>query len=168
MKVHYAGLIKNDMVDGQGFVVSYWAQGCPLHCQGCHNPQTWDPNGGIEIEFEDLMKEILEAISANGITRNFSILGGEPFASYNLTTTTSMVDIVRLHYPDIKIYIWTGFLYEDIVGSTASGILPKIDVLIDGAFDISQRDVTLKLRGSKNQRIIDVPQSLKENRVITL
>jgi len=82
--LRYAGLIKNDFADGQGVCVSLYMQGCPLHCPGCHNPQTWNPQGGIEVDINKLVREIRDAISANGIERNFSILGGEPLAPYNI------------------------------------------------------------------------------------
>ena len=79
-----AGLIKNDMVDGSGFCVSLWTQGCPHRCPGCHNPETWDFNGGTIITLNELEKEILEALNANGVERNFSVLGGEPLCEENL------------------------------------------------------------------------------------
>ena len=82
--MRYAGLNKNDMINGKGVCVSVWLQGCPHKCSGCHNPETWDPQGGTEINRDVLIEKIKKAITANGIIRNVSILGGEPLAPYNI------------------------------------------------------------------------------------
>lgn len=155
--MRYAGLIKNDFADGQGVCVSLYMQGCPSHCPGCHNPQTWDPQGGIEIDINNLVRKIRDAISANGIERNFSILGGEPLAPYNLENTTTIIENVRHKFPQIKIFLWTGYTYEslDLNNQYISSILSNINYLIDGQYIESQRDITLPLRGSLNQRILE-------------
>ena len=146
----------NDTVDGEGICVSLWTQGCSHHCEGCHNPETWDENGGYEISLEDLKKTIIEAIPANGIKRNFSILGGEPFSPNNIDNTAKILEEVRKAYPDIKIFVWTGYKLEQLLKlyDNMNKILSNIDVLIDGPFILKQRDITLKLRGSDNQRIL--------------
>lgn len=159
-----AGLLKNDMIDGLGFTVSLWTQGCPFHCSGCHNPETWDFEGGKEVNIIHLIDEIKKAISANGIQRNFSVLGGEPLCSQNLYNVAKIVKEIRAAYPNIKIFIWTGFTLENLwaqENSTLNEILNNIDFLIDGLFEIEQRDVTLFLRGSRNQRVIDIKNSKK-------
>jgi len=155
--LRYAGLIKNDFADGQGVCVSLYMQGCPLHCPGCHNPQTWNPQGGIEVDINKLVREIRDAISANGIERNFSILGGEPLAPYNLENTATIIENVRHKFPQIKIFLWTGYTYEslDLNNQYISSILSNINYLIDGQYIESQRDITLPLRGSLNQRILE-------------
>lgn len=132
-------------------------QGCPLHCKGCHNPQTWDPNKGQEIDINTLAKEIETAISANGIERNFSILGGEPLAPYNLENTAKIIRYVRFTYPNIKIFLWTGYTIEklDKKNEYIKSILTDIDTLIDGPYIESLRNITLPLRGSSNQRILE-------------
>lgn len=132
-------------------------QGCPLHCPSCHNPQTWDPQGGIEIDINNLAKEIRNAISANGIERNFSVLGGEPLAPYNLENTAKIIRYIRFIYPDIKIFLWTGYTIEklDKRNEYVQSILTDIDILIDGPYIESLRDITLPLRGSSNQRILE-------------
>ena len=106
--MRYAGLIKNDFADGSGVCVSFWVQGCPHKCPGCHNPQTWDFNEGEELP-RDILKQIDEAIHANGIKRNFSVLGGEPLCPENVSLTFAVVDHVRTYNPDIIIYIWTAY-----------------------------------------------------------
>lgn len=155
-----AGLNKNDVVNGEGVCVSLFMQGCHFHCKGCHNLETWDFKGGREIDKGDLIKEIIEAISANGIQRNFSILGGEPFAPQNRFATFDIVSCVRKTYPNIKIFIWTGYTCEDLANepnhSLSRRIFEKADFLIDGPFIEEERDITLPLRGSRNQRIINL------------
>ena len=153
-----ADLKSNDIVDiDKGICVSLWEQGCPLHCKNCHNPQTWNPEGGIQINLTDLLNNIYDAISANGITRNFSVLGGEPLAPYNLENTATIIENVRHKFPQIKIFLWTGYTYEslDLNNQYISSILSNINYLIDGPYLESQRDITLPLRGSSNQRILE-------------
>lgn len=152
----YAAIKYNDIVDGEGICVSLWTQGCPFHCEGCHNPETWDENGGIEVP-TDIKGRIVKAISANSIERNFSVLGGEPLASWNLQFVDEIISAVRVAYPHIKIFLWTGYTLEALKeknNNHISSILDKIDVLIDGPFILSQRDITLLLRGSSNQRVL--------------
>lgn len=165
MLVRYAGLDKNDIVNGKGFCVSFWTQYCPYKCKGCHNPETWSAVGGKLIEYDDLLKEILEAISANGILRNFSILGGEPLCENNIELINHLIVDIKKEYPNILIYCWTGGRFEELVKEYEK-TLSLIDVLIDGPFILEQRDVTLKLRGSSNQRIINCKQSIKEKKII--
>ena len=164
-----AGLIKNDMVDGSGFCVSLWTQGCPHRCPGCHNPETWDFNGGTVITLDELEKEIFEALNANGVERNFSVLGGEPLCEENLYDVAKIISKVRHNFPDRKIFVWTGYTYEELKeknNPVLNTLFKDIDVLIDGRFEINERDITLWLRGSRNQRVIDMQKTLTENRVV--
>ena len=166
--MHIAGLLKNDMVDGLGFSVSLWTQGCPFRCRGCHNPETWDPQGGMVANKDTLINEIISSIKANGVIRNFSVLGGEPLSLQNVDDVNVIVSAVRKEYPDIKIMLWTGFTWEklmDLDEPLVNSILNQIDVLIDGQFELDKRDITLWLRGSSNQRVIDVKESLKQRKV---
>jgi len=153
--MRYAGLIKNDMVNGKNICVSFFVQGCNIHCPGCHNPQTWDFDGGEELP-KNILDQIDSAITANGIQRNFSILGGEPFAEQNITLTYTILSHVRQKFPDITIYAWTGYKIEDLWKRDAitKNTIKLVNVLIDGPFIKEQRDVTLSLRGSRNQRIL--------------
>ena len=158
MNKRYAAIKKNDVVNGEGICVSFWTQGCPFHCAGCHNPQTWDFEGGYEVPV-DIKGRIIKAISANGIQRNFSILGGEPRCKQNENLVNEIVTAVRTAYPNIKIFIWSGYTYQDLLSMNSpviNSILEKCDVLIDGRFELENRDITLKLRGSSNQNIIDL------------
>ena len=152
----YAGLITNDFANGTGVCVSFWTQGCPHHCQGCQNPETWDFDGGQPLPI-DIKGQIIKAISANGITRNFSVLGGEPLCEQNLDIVDQIITAVRAAYPHIKIFVWTGYTIKELKeqkNSTIEHILSQIDTLIDGKYIESERDITLKFRGSKNQNIL--------------
>lgn len=153
----YAGILKNDFVNGEGVCVSFWTQGCPFHCPGCHNSQTWDFNGGLEGEKEDLIAEVCNALNANGVHRNLSILGGEPLCGENAQFVADLIFTVRILNPHIKIFVWTGYELDELkrIKSTAiDEILDEIDVLITGRFILAERDITLKWIGSRNQKIL--------------
>ena len=152
----YAGLITNDFANGQGVCVSFFVQGCPHHCPGCFNSQTWDFDGGKELP-SDIRGQIIKAICANGITRNFSVLGGEPLCEENLDEVNNIITSVRAAFPHIKIFVWTGYVLEELQKKKdprIKNILSQIDTLIDGPFIEAEKDLTLELRGSKNQRIL--------------
>ena len=149
-----AGLTKNDTTNGEGICVSLWVQGCPHRCKGCHNPESWNFNGGEYKNNDILLEEIYDAISANGIQRNFSILGGEPLAPQNINDTYYILWEVKQRYPSIKTFVWTGYTLEQLKEMYKDTLLENVDVLIDGPFIKAERDVTLKFRGSKNQRIL--------------
>lgn len=149
-----AGIDYNDFLNGEGVCISVWFQGCPHRCYQCHNPETWDFNGGQEIEYLDLEKRILENINKNGIVRNLSLLGGEPLCDENIKYAISLAAAAKQKYPNISIYCWTGSTYEELIKKYGEDIFKNIDVLIDGPFDYTKRDITLKLRGSTNQRIL--------------
>lgn len=151
----YNTIIKNDVVNGEGVCVSFFVQGCPHRCPGCFNLETWDFQNG-KLYTEQVKKEIIDAIGANDIIRNFSVLGGEPMASQNLTMTEEVVTIVRKIYPEITIFLWTGYTLsqlKSVDNDQVNNILDQIDVLIDGEFIEKQKDLNLKLRGSSNQII---------------
>ena len=167
----YAGIINNDVVNGKDVCVSYWCQGCRFRCPGCHNPQTWDFNGGIDADENDIIKTVIGAISKNGIQRNLSILGGEPLCDENLGFTDKLVNEVMKQYDNIHVFLWTGYKWEDLMHYADShpqimNVLRNVEILVDGQFDITHRDITLPFRGSSNQRIIDVQKSLKNNKVV--
>ena len=156
--MRYAGLIKNDLAAAPGVCVSFFVQGCPLRCSGCHNPESWDFEGGMEISVKTL-NDILTSLSANGIERPLCIMGGEPLCTENLFLTTLIIKEVRQQKPNVKIYLWTGYTYEELLSKKTSNpkleyILDNIDCLIDGPFIQEEKDITLQMRGSRNQRII--------------
>lgn len=152
---HIAGIEYNDTANAPGICVSVYVSGCDFHCKGCHNPEAWDYNYGTEASIEDVF-EIEKALHANGVERDLCILGGEPLNIYNVAFVHALVGYVKMVSPTTKIYIWTGYTIEDIFvegKAIHKDILRLIDVLIDGPYVEEQRDVTLKMRGSKNQRI---------------
>lgn len=152
----YAGVIYDDFVNGEDICVSIWMQGCHFHCKGCFNSSTWDFNGGYEIP-ENFESNILKAISKNGIQRNFSILGGEALCLENRVFVCSLIKKVRQTYPTIKIFVWTGYELKELQEENdemINEILNNIDVLITGRFILEQKDITLPLRGSRNQKIL--------------
>lgn len=156
--MRYAGITKNDVVNCPGIGVSVYLQGCPLHCPGCHNQELWDFEGGKEFNFDTVL-DIEEALLANGIERSLCILGGEPMADTNLFTTVFLVQHIKLHLPDTKIYLWSGYTLEQLRNRQSKQVnylLETIDYLIDGPFEIQNRDVSLFMKGSTNQRIIDM------------
>ena len=147
--------MKNDIVDtDKGINVSIWLQGCPFHCIGCHNPETWDFNGGIEIKENLLLDNIYKALIAYNIKRNLSILGGEPLCKQNLKFTKKLIKFIKKKLPDIKIYLWTGFDFESLSENKEyKFILDNVDILITGPYIQAKRDITLHLRGSSNQQV---------------
>lgn len=154
-----AGIIKNDVVNGIGVCVSVFTQGCPHHCKGCFNPETWDKNGGYEVE--DLELKIVKDINANGIQRNLSILGGEPLYKNNRNLVMRLVTTAKQIYPSIKIFIWTGYTIEQLQKARISDdelniILNNTNYIIDGLFNETQRDYSLWLRGSRNQNVYEL------------
>ena len=151
----YNAIIPNDVVNGHGVCVSLFTQGCPHHCPGCFNEETWDFRGGQPYTPE-VKWNIIKAISANNITRNFSILGGEPLAPQNIDMVWEIVDAVRHAYPDIEITLWTGYTYKELMVQPSENllnILNNIDILVDGPFIEEEKDLSLQLRGSRNQHI---------------
>ena len=153
--MRYSGIIYNDITAAPGLCVSFFTQGCPHHCHNCHNPQTWDFEGGKEFRPE-LLDEIVEALTANGIERSLCIMGGEPLCSENEFLTLLVIKTVKEKLPNTLIYIWTGYFYEELLkkGGHMDQILGMADYLIDGPYIEDLRDITLEMRGSSNQRII--------------
>lgn len=153
--IRYAGIIENDIVNGEGVCVSFWTQGCPHKCPGCHNQDMWDFKGGVEEDDIIVINKIDTALKANDILRNFSILGGEPLCKENIRATALVILYVKINYPDSKIFLWTGYNFDEIsFDFPYSVIRDYVDVIIDGPFIQEQRDTSLKLRGSANQRIL--------------
>lgn len=155
----YAGIMDNDIVDGiDGISVSFWTQGCPFHCPGCHNQETWDFNGGKKLPL-DYASVVCKKLVNNGIKRNLSILGGEPLCKENLDIVYHLCSYVKSYLPKTKIIIWTGYTMEQLRIIAKKDLRLKdllndfLDVIIDGPYKQDLRNLRLKLRGSSNQRI---------------
>ena len=156
--MRYSGIIENDFSAAPGVSVSFFTQGCPHRCPGCHNPETWDFSGGKEFT-PLVLDNIIAALTADGIQRSFCVMGGEPLCEENLFLTLLVISNVKEKLPGVKIYVWTGFIYEDLLKNATphlQKILELTDVLIDGPYINHLRDVTLPMRGSSNQRIIEL------------
>lgn len=154
----YSGIIFNDISAAPGLCVTLFTQGCPHRCPGCHNPETWDFNGGKEFT-EETMEEIIKGLKAQGIKRDFCVMGGEPLCEENAYFTFTTIWRVKFDLPDTKVYIWTGYTFDELLKSDnvyIKEILKYADFIIDGPYIESERDVTLNMRGSRNQKIIDL------------
>ena len=153
-----AGYKKHSFVDGPGVRFTVFTQGCPHACPGCHNPETWDAEGGFPIETEDLVSLIRSTKYLDGVT----LSGGDP-----LLQAAACAEIARaVREEGLSVWMYTGYTYEQIrdgvAGNDAIRALREIDVLVDGRFIQSRRDASVLWRGSSNQRLIDVQASLAQ------
>ena len=158
--MNYARINPTDIANGTGVRVSLFVSGCDRHCPGCHNEQAWDFNFGTWFK-ETTMHRILSRLDEDFID-GLTILGGEPLHPKNIDTVREIVKMVRERYPEKTIWIYTGYTYEEL----DTDILQMIDVLVDGAYIESLHDITLRFRGSSNQRIIDVPATLESGGIV--
>ena len=151
-----AGIYWDDTAAAPGISLSVYFSGCHFHCPGCHNPEAQDFNYGRDFTM-DIRNEIMEKLKKNGVMRTLSILGGEPLNEENIGATLELIGWCKLDYPDLKIYIWTGYTIEELLerdDDDVRAVLRNITCLIDGRYEQDKRDTTLPLRGSSNQRII--------------
>ena len=158
--MNYSGLILNDITAAPGLCVSFFMQGCPHRCKGCHNPETWEFGRGKEFT-SDTLNQIITGLTAQGIQRDLCIMGGEPLCDENAFLTYLVIKEVKSKVPEAKVYIWTGYTYEELLyrqHPQVRGALELADVLIDGPYIEAERDITLEMRGSRNQRIIDLSE----------
>ena len=152
--MNYHNITKDDMLNGDGLRVVLWVAGCNHHCQGCQNPQTWDINSGIPFDntaklelFAELDKEYIDGITLSG---------GDPLHPQNLQSTTKLLKEIKEKYPNKTVWIYTGYTYEQV---QEKELLKYIDVLVDGPYIKSRRDLNLEYRGSSNQRIIRISKN---------
>lgn len=161
--MHYAALKPLDIANGPGIRVSLFVSGCRNRCKNCFNPETWSFDYGQEFTY-DTMAEIDSLMNSPHIS-GLSILGGDPFEPENRAEVERLCKFVRYYHPEKSIWMWTGYLYEDLKHLP---VMRYIDVLVDGRFEEDLKDLRLKYRGSSNQRVIDVRESLIEDDVIEL
>lgn len=155
--MNYWGYMPNDMINGVGVSVSMWVSGCPHACKGCYNDKAWDFNSGVPIPL-DIKGRLIKALTANNVNRNFSILGGEPLAWQNRHEIKEIIQSIKSALPHIKIFLWTGYTLDELLmarplDSDLDYILNNITVLIDGRYIQEERDISLWLRGSRNQNV---------------
>lgn len=160
--MRYNKIRKMDISNGPGVRISVFMQGCSFHCKNCFNMETWDFKGGQEFTDETINK-ILE-LANNDYVKGLSILGGEPLHPNNIKGTTKLAKAFRETYPDKTIWVWSGFLFDRDLKDKS--VLKYIDVLVDGRYEDELHDFRLKWCGSRNQRVIDVQKSLKENKIV--
>ena len=154
----------NDIANGFGITMSLWTQGCPHHCKGCFNGETWSFVDGEEFTEENL-KYIMENIDKHNINRDLSILGGEPLCPENIEGVLHVCEAFKNKYPHKKIYVWTGYTAENF-DELQREIFKYAVVLVDGKFEEEKKNISLTLRGSSNQRVINVKETIKENKLV--
>ena len=175
--MRYAAVRHFDITNGEGVGISLFVQGCNFHCYQCFNPETWDFNLGKEWT-EDVEEKFLSLAGRDYIKR-ISILGGSPLCQENAYDISQLVTKLKHKYPDKQIWVFTGYTWENLISpvivdelsftiwkESIDIVLHNIDVLVDGQFIYDKRDLSLAFRGSSNQRIIDVKETLKRGEVV--
>lgn len=158
-----AGVIRESIVDGPGIRMVVFAQGCPHHCKGCHNPETHDPVGGYDSTVGNLLREAKK----NPLLKGLTLSGGDPFFQANGFARLAKA----AHEAGYNIITYTGYTFEELLAGLEAhegweALLRETDILVDGKFILEERSLSLQFRGSKNQRVIDVPASLKAGKAI--
>lgn len=162
--MRYNKIRKMDIANGPGVRVSVFMQGCSFHCKNCFNPETHDFNGGKEFT-DEVIEHILDLCDKDYI-EGLSILGGEPMHPTNIDGTAKLAKAFKERFPNKNVWVWSGFLFDKNLKDTEA--VKYIDVLVDGQYVDELHNPLLKWKGSSNQRVIDVQQSLKENKVIEI
>ena len=179
--MNFHNITTADMMNGDGLRVVLWLSGCNHHCKNCQNPQTWDVNSGIEFDIS-AKKELFEELKKDYIS-GITFSGGDPLHENNIDEVLKLVNEIRLLLPEKTIWLYTGYEWEFIKESFEESkkflqaswkdnlikrykIVSQCDVLVDGRYIDSQRNISAKWRGSTNQRVIDIQESLKQNKVV--
>lgn len=165
MQMRIAGTINDSIVDGPGFRFTIFTQGCPHHCPGCHNPKTHDFEGGKLADTQ----EIIEKFRKNELLDGITLSGGEPLCQSEACRVLAQA----AHESGLNVWCYTGYTFEELMeGFEAhpewAALLQEVDVLVDGRFILAQRTLEARFRGSKNQRLIDVPASLAQGRAVVM
>lgn len=159
--MRYHNITHDDMLNGKGLRTVLWVSGCEHHCTNCHNPVTWDINGGLFFD-ENAERELFECL-APGYISGVTFSGGDPLHMENRAEITRLAKKIKEKMPDKNIWLYTGYLWEQISNLE---VVNYIDVLVDGKFVEELKDNLLHWKGSSNQRIIDVPATLKKGEVV--
>ena len=161
--MNYIKITKNDIANGSGVRVTLWASGCSLHCKGCHNPQTWDFNAGKPFD-KVAKQELFNALNKPHI-QGITFSGGNPLDRPH--EIFLLINEIKSKFPNKNIWLYSGYTYDEICMSREKfKAILGVDVLVDGPYIEEQRDITLPFRGSKNQRLIDVQETLKQGQII--
>ena len=169
--MNYANIKYNDIANGEGIRTSLFVSGCTHHCKGCFNQEAWDFNYG-NVFNEETQNQILKSLEPNWIN-GLTLLGGEPMEPANQKGLLEFVKKVKTLYPNKTIWCFTGYLLDEELLKPSRARCPYtdeflsyLDILVDGKFVLELKDISLRFRGSRNQRIIDVQQSLKQNKIV--
>ena len=155
-----SGIVSDSIVDGPGIRTTIFCQGCPHHCEGCHNPETWDFGCGTTVPVEDLV----DVVKANPLCRGVTFSGGEPFAQ-----AAGFAKLARLlKEKGYEVASYSGYTFEELLEGSddQKALLAAIDILIDGPFVLAERSLEIAFRGSRNQRILDVQKSLAAGKAV--
>lgn len=165
LPLRLAGVIRESVVDGPGYRLVVFVQGCPHRCEGCHNPETHDFQGGYDSD----TGRILDAVRANPLLRGVTLSGGEPFCQ-----AAALAHLARqVHAIGLDVMCYTGYTFEQLTADAQQHpdwieLLLETDILVDGPFLLSEKSLSLRFRGSKNQRVIDPRRSLAEHRLVEI
>lgn len=159
--MRYHNITTDDMLNGDGLRTVLWVSGCPHRCQGCHNPITWDIDGGIPFD-KAAEKELFEKLSADYIS-GITFSGGDPLHPQNRDEVARIAKRVRAEFPEKTIWLYTGYNWEEISDLEA---VTLSDVLVDGRFEKNLFDAKLHWKGSSNQRVIDVKETLEHGKIV--
>ncbi len=163
--IRLAGVINDSIVDGPGLRYVIFTQGCPHHCEGCHNPESWDVNGGEEYSLD----YIIEKFKNNPLLSGVTLSGGEPLCQ----PKECAIIAEEAKNSGLNVLLFTGYTYEQLKAMSTdkddvNRLLSNIDILIDGKFEKSEKDLTLMYRGSRNQKIIDMNASREQDKEVLL
>lgn len=159
--MRYHNITKDDMLNGDGLRVVLWVAGCGHCCKDCHNPITWDPNGGLP--FDQAAKEEIFAELEKSYVSGLTLSGGDPLYPANRMDVEELVREVRSRFPQKTIWLYTGGLWEK---EKKHHLIKYLDVMVDGEYECEKRDTKLHWKGSSNQRVIDVQKSLQSGKVV--
>lgn len=159
--MQYHNITKDDMLNGDGLRVVFWVAGCSHGCRGCHNPVTWDPDGGIL--FDDKAKEELFGYLKRDYISGITYSGGDPLFVSNRDGITALAKEIKESFPDKTQWLYTGYAWDEVKNLP---VMKYIDVVVDGRFEIDLKDTKLHWKGSENQKVINVQQSLGSGFVV--
>ncbi len=164
-KIRIAGYVDDSIVDGPGIRFTIFTQGCAHHCFNCHNPETWDFDKGKDVDIDELISKI----KRNPLLQGITLSGGDPL--YQVNACLELVKKVKELNSDLDIIIYTGFTFEELAinfkkNNDLLSLLKLSDILIDGKYEDSLRDLTLKFRGSSNQRVINLKKTFLEEKIV--
>lgn len=176
--MNYHNLTYPDQNNGDGLRVVLWLSGCSHHCFNCQNPQTWDENSGIEFDIE-AKKELFDELSKDYIS-GITFSGGDPLHENNIIEVNNIIQEIKKQFPNKTIWLYTGYTWEELSPNTLirgideestlhnvrANIIKSCNVVIDGPYIDDLRDITLKWRGSSNQRVIDVQKTLQNGEIV--